>query len=54
MRRRDFIKGTTALTAGSMLAGDPFTMAPASAQNKSEVLLAVFELLACRLTAPQV
>jgi peptide/nickel transport system substrate-binding protein len=43
MRRRDFIKGTTALTAGSVLAGDPFAVSPALAQNRSEVLLAAFE-----------
>ena len=43
MRRRDFIKGTSAFTAGSVIAGDPFATSPVLAQDKSEVLLAVFE-----------
>src|ERR1700688_2601249 len=43
MRRRDFIKGTTALAAGSAVAGDRFVVPQASAQDRSETLLAVFE-----------
>ena len=42
MRRRDFIKGTTALATGSAIAGDRF-VTPVLAQDKSETLLAVFE-----------
>jgi peptide/nickel transport system substrate-binding protein len=43
MKRRDFIKGTTALAAGSAIAGDRFVVPQAWAQDKSETLLAVFE-----------
>jgi peptide/nickel transport system substrate-binding protein len=43
MRRRDFIKGTSAFTAGSVLAGEPFAISPALGQDRSDVLLAVFE-----------
>ena len=42
MKRREFIKGTTAFAAGSAIAGDRI-MTPALAQDKSETLLAVFE-----------
>ncbi len=43
MKRRDFIKGTTALAAGGTIAGERFGVPRAWAQDKSETLLAVFE-----------
>jgi peptide/nickel transport system substrate-binding protein len=43
MRRRDFIKGTTALAAGGAIAADGLRGRPATAQDRSESLLAVFE-----------
>jgi peptide/nickel transport system substrate-binding protein len=42
MRRRDFIKGTTALAAGGAIANERF-VTPVLAQEKSKTLLAVFE-----------
>ena len=42
IRRRDFVKGTTALAAGNAIAGSPFATR-ALAEDKSETLLAVFE-----------
>ncbi len=43
MKRRDFIKGTTALAAGGAIAGERFGVPRAWAQDKSETLLVVFE-----------
>src|SRR3981081_2853453 len=43
MRRRDFIKGTTALAAGGALTADGLSARWARAQDKTASLLAVFE-----------
>jgi hypothetical protein len=43
MRRRDFIKGTTALAAGSALAAEPLFGGAALAQGNRDSLLVVLE-----------